>query len=121
MNICLIKNLRTTKHNHKDRRIIFCKLVISLLKNNYLVTTKQFAYMLKSGVEKLITIGKRNNMLHNLRTIISNIHHVPTAHLIMEKSKEFANRNSGYISICKFAARKGDGALQYGITWSNRK
>lgn len=101
-------------------------LCVSLIKNNYLVTTLPKAKDLKRVMDKLITRAKKGNTLHNRRLLMKKLH-TSQPQGFNDKSKEeranckntvldqlftvasqCMNRHGGYISLLKCGQRQSD-------------
>lgn len=97
---------RTSSH----RGALLANLANSLLKHEQIKTTLPKAKELKPFVEKMITLGK-NNDLHHRRQAISILQDLEVVEkLFSDLSKRYEKRNGGYTRIMKFGFRSGDSA-----------
>ncbi len=102
-----VKKLGRTKSH---RKAMMRNLVTSFLKHEKIETTEAKAKELRSLAERIITLGKRDN-LHARRQILKVIPDKKTTKKIMEEiAPRYKLRNSGYVRIMKFRHRKGDNA-----------
>ncbi|HSQ97248.1 MAG TPA: 50S ribosomal protein L17 [Rickettsiales bacterium] len=97
---------RTSSH----RGALLINLANSLLKHEQIKTTLPKAKELKPFVEKIITLGK-NNDLHHKRQAISILQDLETVDKVFSNlAKRYENRKGGYTRIMKFGFRSGDSA-----------
>ena len=92
---------RTTDH----RKAMLRAMVTYLLENGQIETTVTRAKEVRAVAEKMITIGK-NNDLHSKRQVFAYV----TKKLFDEISPKYAERNGGYTRIIKIGPRRGDAA-----------
>jgi len=91
-----------------ERRNLFRNLMMSLIVNGSIKTTKTKAQAVRGEVEKLITKAKRGTETMR-RDILSTIVDRNIVDQLMEKAKtQFASRTSGYTRIVKIGTRRGD-------------
>lgn len=92
------------------RQMMFRNLVTEILDHEKIQTTEPKAKVLRSLTEKMITIGKKNN-LHSRRQALSYINDDKvTEKLFKELGPRYAERHGGYTRIVKLGMRMGDGA-----------
>ena len=85
-------------------------LVTDFLDHGRLMTTLPKAKEVRPLAEKMITLGKRDN-LHARRQLQSFIIREAVAAKVFDTiAPRFADRNGGYSRIIKLGNRKGDGA-----------
>ena len=85
-------------------------LVTDLLDHGRLMTTLPKAKEVRPLAEKMITLGKRDN-LHARRQLQSYLLRDGVAKKVFDTiAPRFADRNGGYSRIIKLGNRKGDGA-----------
>jgi len=85
-------------------------LVTDFLDHGRLMTTLPKAKEVRPLAEKMITLGKRDN-LHARRQLQSYLLREAVAKKVFETiAPRFADRNGGYSRIIKLGNRKGDGA-----------
>ena len=82
----------------------------SLIKYEQITTTLPKAKVLKPQADKIITLGKKDN-LHNTKILVSKLQDINSANKVKKKlSKRYINRNGGYTRIIKAGFRYGDKA-----------
>ena len=97
---------RTSEH----RKALIKNMLNSLIKYEQITTTLPKAKFLKPQAEKIITIGKKNN-LQNTRLLISKLQSTISANKVRnELSKRYEKRSGGYTRIIKAGFRYGDKA-----------
>ena len=95
---------RTSEH----RKALIKNMLNSLIKYEQITTTLPKAKVLKPQAEKIITIGKKNN-LQNTRLLISKLQSTISANKVRNKlSKRYEKRSGGYTRIIKSGFRYGD-------------
>ena len=99
---------RTSSH----RKAMFTNMLISLFRHQRIVTTVPKAKDLRPIAEKLITLAKKGDSLHNRRLLLSALRN--DAEIVSKLFDEFATRyksyNGGYCRIVKAGYRFGDNA-----------
>lgn len=104
------KDGRQLGRNTGHRRALFRSLVTSLLEIERIETTEAKAKEISSIAEKMITLGKRDD-LHARRQALAYIRtEEVVAKLFDDVAKRFDGRNGGYTRIIKTRNRLGDGA-----------
>ncbi len=104
------KDGRQLGRNTGHRRALFRSLVTSLLDIERIETTEAKAKEISSIAEKMITLGKRDD-LHARRQALAYIRTKEVvAKLFDDVAKRFNGRNGGYTRIIKTRNRLGDGA-----------
>ncbi len=97
---------RTSEH----RKALIKNMLNSLIKYEQITTTLPKAKVLRPVAEKLITIGKKNN-LANTKRLISKLQNITTVNKITNTlSKRYQSRTGGYTRIIKAGFRYGDNA-----------
>ena len=97
---------RTSSH----RKALFANMTAALVKHEQIVTTLPKAKALRSYIEKLITLGKKQT-LHARRILAARLRHENIAEKIFKTlSPRYADRQGGYTRIVKAGFRYGDGA-----------
>ena len=93
-----------------SRRAMLRAMVTYLLENGKVETTVTRAKEVRAVAEKMITIGKQNN-LHSKRQALAFItkEEVVTK-VFAEIAPKSADRNGGYTRILKMGPRRGDAA-----------
>ena len=101
---------RKLSRNTSHRRALLRNLVTSLLEHGRLMTTLPKAKEVRPLAEKMITLGKRDN-LQARRLVHSYLLKDETARKVFSTiAPKFADRKGGYSRIIKLGNRKGDGA-----------
>ena len=97
---------RTSEH----RKALIKNMLNSLIKYEQIKTTLPKAKVLRPQAEKIITIGKKQN-LQNTRKLISKLQNkVSTKKVFDILSKRYNSRKGGYTRIIKAGYRYGDNA-----------
>jgi large subunit ribosomal protein L17 len=93
-----------------QRKALLRGLVTSLLEHQSIETTLAKAKAIRPIAEKLVTIGKRND-LHSKRLVMSYVYTRSAAvKLFSEIAPRFANVNGGYLKIVRTGTRVNDRA-----------
>jgi large subunit ribosomal protein L17 len=101
---------RKLSRNSSHRRAMLRNLVTDFLDHGRLMTTLPKAKEVRPLAEKMITLGKRDN-LHARRQLQSYLMREPVAKKVFDTiAPRFADRKGGYSRIIKLGNRKGDGA-----------
>lgn len=101
---------RKLSRNTSHRRALLRNLVTSLLEHGRLMTTLPKAKEVRPLAERMITLGKRDN-LQARRMVHSYLLKDATAKKVFDTiAPKFADRRGGYSRIIKLGNRKGDGA-----------
>lgn len=97
---------RATDH----RKAMLRAMVTYLLENGQIETTVTRAKEVRSVAEKMITIGKSND-LHSKRQVLAYVTKENVAKKLFDEiSPKYADRNGGYTQIIKIGPRRGDAA-----------
>lgn len=97
---------RTKSH----RNAMIANVTASLLVNEYVVTTIQKAKLCKAFTDRLISIGKKDD-LYSRRRVLSLLRDKNATNKIFEVyEKRFVDRVGGFVSIKRLGNRKGDNA-----------
>ena len=97
---------RTSEH----RKAMFQNMINSLIKHEQIQTTVPKAKELKSIIDKVITIGKKNTLAAK-KTLFSKLQDKSSvAKLTTILSKRYESRNGGYCRVVKSGFRFGDNA-----------
>ena len=101
---------RKLSRNSSHRRAMLRNLVTDFLDHGRLMTTLPKAKEVRPLAEKMITLGKRDN-LHARRQVQAYLLREAIAKKVFDTiAPRFASRNGGYSRIIKLGNRKGDGA-----------
>ena len=97
---------RTSEH----RKALLMNMLNSLIKYEQITTTLPKAKFLKPQADKIITLGKKEN-LQNTKILISKLQNKNSANKVKKTlSKRYINRRGGYTRIIKAGFRYGDNA-----------
>ena len=97
---------RTSEH----RKALLQNMLNSLIKYEQIKTTLPKAKFLKPQADKIITLGKKNN-LKTTKLLVSQLQDKNTANKVKKTlSKRYEKRNGGYTRIIKAGFRYGDNA-----------
>ena len=107
---------RTSEH----RKALIKNMLNSLIKYEQITTTLPKAKVLKPQADKIITLGKKDN-LQNTRTLISKLQDESSAFKVKKTlSKRYESRKGGYTRIIKAGFRYGDNAPMAVIEFVDR-
>ena len=107
---------RTSEH----RKALIKNMLNSLIKYEQITTTLPKAKVLKPQVDKMITLGKKNN-LQNTKILISKLQDTKSANKVRKTlSKRYEKRNGGYTRIIIAGFRYGDNAPMAVIEFVDR-
>ncbi len=97
---------RTSEH----RKALLKNMLNSLIKYEQIKTTLPKAKFLKPQADKIITLGKKNN-LTSTKNLISRLQNITSANKVTKTlSKRYEKRSGGYTRIIKAGFRYGDNA-----------
>ena len=97
---------RTSEH----RKALLMNMLNSLIKYEQITTTLPKAKFLKPQADKIITLGKKDN-LQNTRLLISKLQDIKSTNKVKKTlSKRYENRKGGYTRVIKAGFRYGDKA-----------
>ena len=107
---------RTSEH----RKALLKNMLNSLIKYEQITTTLPKAKFLKPQADKIITLGKKDN-LQNTRLLISKLQDIKSANKVKKTlSKRYINRKGVYTRIIKAGFRYGDKAPMAVIEFVDR-
>ena len=107
---------RTSEH----RKALLKNMLNSLIKYEQITTTLPKAKFLKPHADKIITLGKNEN-LQNTKLLISKLQNVKSANKVKKTlSKRYINRKGGYTRVIKAGFRYGDKAPMAVIEFVDR-
>lgn len=92
------------------RKATLKSLAISVLINQKIITTKAKAKSARRLVEKVITLGKKNNLAAKRRAFSILCDHKLVKRLFDQIAPIFANRVGGYTRIIPYKYQRGDNA-----------
>ncbi len=103
---------RKLGRDNKHRRSMLATMTKQVVTNESITTTETRAKEVRKFVEKMITYGKRGDLvsrrkalafLHNDTEVVDKVFN--------DLAKRYENRNGGYTQILKLNERRGDDAL----------
>ncbi len=103
---------RKLGRDNKHRRSMLATMTKQVVMNESITTTDTRAKEVSKFVEKMITYGKKGDLvsrrkalafLHNDKTVVNKIFN--------DLAKRYEKRNGGYTQILKLSERRGDNAL----------
>ena len=107
---------RTSEH----RKALLMNMLNSLVKYEQIKTTLPKAKYLKPQADKLITLGKKDN-LQNTKILVSKLQDIKSANKVKKTlSKRYEKRSGGYTRIIKAGFRYGDNATMAVIEFVDR-
>ena len=97
---------RTSEH----RKALLKNMLNSLIKYEQITTTLPKAKFLKPQADKIITLGKKEN-LQTTKLLISQLQDIKSANKVKKTlSKRYEKRNGGYSRVIRAGYRYGDDA-----------
>jgi len=97
---------RTSEH----RKALLKNMLNTLIKYEQIKTTLPKAKFLKPQADKIITLGKKDN-LHTTNQLVSKLQDIKSANKVKKTlSKRYEKRSGGYTRIIKAGYRYGDNA-----------
>ena len=107
---------RTSEH----RKALIMNMLNSLIKYEQITNTLPKAKFLKPQADKIITLGKNEN-LQNTKLLISKLQNIKLANKVKKTlSRRYINRKGGYTRIVKAGFRYGDKAPMAVIEFVDR-
>jgi len=107
---------RTSEH----RKALIKNMLNSLIKYEQITTTLPKAKILKPQADKIITLGKNDN-LQNTKSLISKLQDSKSTSKVKKTlSKRYQDRKGGYTRIIKAGFRYGDNAPMAVIEFVDR-
>ena len=103
---------RKLGRDNKHRRSMLATLTKQVVENESITTTETRAKEVRKFVEKMITYGKKGDLVSR-RKALAFLHNDKAAveKIFNDLAKRYENRNGGYTQILKVAERRGDDAL----------
>jgi len=97
---------RTSEH----RKVLFKNMLNSLIKYEQITTTLPKAKELKPQIDKVITLGKKNN-LQSKKNLFSQLESKTSVEKLLKiLSQRYEKRNGGYSRVIRAGYRRGDDA-----------
>ncbi len=104
-----IKNKKLNK-NSSHRKAMFMNMSNSLIKHEQITTTVAKAKELRRFVEKLITLGKKGDLLSRRKTVSILQDQKMSKKVFDTLANRYKERSGGYTRIVKLGNRFGDNA-----------
>ncbi len=104
-----IKNKKLNKTS-SHRKAMFMNMSNALIKHEQITTTLAKAKELRRFVEKIITLGKKGDLLSRRKTISTLQDNKMSKKVFDVLADRYKNRNGGYTRIIKLGNRFGDNA-----------
>ena len=103
---------RKLGRDNKHRRSMLATLTKQVVNNESITTTDTRAKEVRKFVDKMITYGKKGDLVSR-RKALAFLHNdkVTVDKIFNDLAKRYENRNGGYTQILKVAERRGDNAL----------
>ena len=99
---------RKLKRTSEHRKAMIKNMLNSLIKHEQIETTLPKAKELKIAIDKVITIGKKNN-LASKKILFSKLQDSKSVKKLTDTlSKRYENRKGGYSRVLKYGFRFGD-------------
>ena len=104
-----IKNKKLNKTS-SHRKAMFMNMSNALIKHEQITTTLAKAKELRRFVEKIVTLGKKGDLISRRKTISTLQDNKMTQKVFDILSDRYKNRSGGYTRIIKLGNRFGDNA-----------
>ena len=104
-----IKNKKLNK-NSSHRKAMFMNMSNALIKHEQITTTLSKAKELRRFVEKIITLGKKGDLISRRKSIAILQDRVMSKKVFDVLADRYKNRSGGYTRIIKLGNRFGDNA-----------
>ena len=104
-----IKNKKLNKTS-SHRKAMFMNMSNALIKHEQITTTLAKAKELRRFVEKIVTLGKKGDLLSRRKTISTLQDNQMTKKVFDILADRYKNRSGGYTRIIKLGNRFGDNA-----------
>jgi large subunit ribosomal protein L17 len=101
---------RKLNRSASHRKALFRNLVLSLLRHGRIVTTEAKAKELRRFADKMVTLGKQNDLAARRMAFAFMQSRDAVKKLFDEIAPQFKERPGGYTRIVKFERRRGDAA-----------
>ena len=105
------KDIKKLSRNKSHRKGLMRNMTISFFQSNEIRTTEVKGKQLKRVVERMITLGKKQD-LNSIRMLNAFLNHPESVKKVKEVAKRYYDRPGGYTKIIKLSTRRGDGARE---------
>ena len=104
--------IRESNIDNKHRRSMLATLTKQVVNNESITTTDTRAKEVRKFVDKMITYGKKGDLVSR-RKALAFLHNdkATVDKIFNDLAKRYENRNGGYTQILKLDERRGDHAL----------
>ncbi len=103
---------RKLGRDNKHRRSMLATLTKQVVNNESITTTDTRAKEVRKVVDKMITYGKKGDLVSRRKALAFLHNDTETVNKIFnDLAKRYENRNGGYTQILKLAERRGDNSL----------
>ena len=103
---------RKLGRDNKHRRSMLATLTKQVINNESITTTDTRAKELRKFVDKMITYGKKGDLISRRKALAFLHNDTKTVDIIFnDLAKRYENRNGGYTQILKVGERRGDNSL----------
>ncbi len=100
-------NKKQLSRNKDQRNALVKTLAVSLVRYGKIQTTEVKAKVLRTFIEKLVTLG-RDGSIHSQRIIASRVGPVTAKKIVKEISPKYVGRAGGYTRVTKVQTRLSD-------------
>jgi large subunit ribosomal protein L17 len=108
---------RTSAH----RKALFKNMVLALIRHERIKTTDPKAKELRRVADRMITLGKQNDLAARRRAFAALQSHEAVKKLFDEIAPRFKDRNGGYTRVIKFGHRRGDATMMSVIEFTGQE
>ena len=103
---------RKLGRDNKHRRSMLATLTKQVVNNETITTTDTRAKEVRKFVDKMITYGKKGDLVSRRKALAFLHNDTETVNKIFsDLATRYANRNGGYTQILKLGERRGDNSL----------
>ena len=103
---------RKLGRDNKHRRSMLATLTKQVVNNESITTTETRAKEVRKFVDKMITYGKKGDLVSRRKALAFLHNDTKTVDKIFnDLAKRYENRNGGYTQILKVGERRGDNSL----------
>jgi large subunit ribosomal protein L17 len=108
---------RTSAH----RKALFKNMVLALIRHERITTTDPKAKELRRVADRMVTLGKQNDLAARRRAFAALQSHEAVQKLFDEIAPRFKERNGGYTRVIKYGHRRGDAAMMSVIEFTGQE
>jgi large subunit ribosomal protein L17 len=108
---------RTSAH----RKALFKNMVLALIRHERIKTTDPKAKELRRIADRMVTLGKQNDLAARRRAFAALQSHAAVKKLFDEIAPRFKDRNGGYTRVIKFGHRRGDATMMSVIEFTGQE